>query len=382
MREHAIPQDITSYRFHIIGNMTIKQFAEIGAGCLAGFIVYSTNLPIIIKWPVIALFVGLGAMAAFVPIEERPFDHWVVTFFRVLYKPTKFFWTRHSKIPEAFLFVPYDETQTVYAELDLRPARRQRIKEYLTSVTLPHEFNQFDLWELQRLQSIMNTFSTDQTQINGSPSVRGQRPYLKVRVRAIKLPDGDQLLEQPPSDPVVVAQTQPLATLSLLANLNHLASNQVAQEINIPLTPGISIESAAVTQEEAGFQNTISQNLQERAYVDQVPLDQTHIVSPTQNVVTNTNLPFPMPPTEANKLVGMVLSPTNDLLSNTIVEIQTGNGQVARAVKTNALGQFFITTPLDDGVYTILAEHEGYQFSPLQLQLVGDIVPPLEIRSA
>ena len=36
MREHPIPQDITGYKFHIIGSMTLKQFLEIAIGVIVG----------------------------------------------------------------------------------------------------------------------------------------------------------------------------------------------------------------------------------------------------------------------------------------------------------------------------------------------------------
>src|SRR5262245_9272112 len=106
MREHPIPQDVVGYRFHIIGNMTIKQFAEIGAGCILAFIIYSTNLFAFLKWPLIGISIGVGALAAFVPFEERPLDHWLMTFFRVMYRPTLFYWRREPQIPEPFLYTP------------------------------------------------------------------------------------------------------------------------------------------------------------------------------------------------------------------------------------------------------------------------------------
>ena len=106
MRDHPIPQDIVGYRFHIVGNMTIKQFAEVGAGCLMALIIYQSNLLFPIKWALIGLSISIGTALAFLPIEERPLDHWLLTFVRILYKPTKFFWRRAAKIPEVFLFQP------------------------------------------------------------------------------------------------------------------------------------------------------------------------------------------------------------------------------------------------------------------------------------
>ncbi len=77
----------------------------------------------------------------------------------------------------------------------------------------------------------------------------------------------------------------------------------------------------------------------------------------------------------------MVLSQNNDLLTNAIVEIQTPEGSIARAVKTNTLGQFFITTPLKNGDYNIVVEKTGYQFQPQHLIINNTIIPPMEIRS-
>lgn len=378
MREHAIPQDVTGYRFHIIGNMTLKQFAEIGAGVLLGVVIYATNLPDIIKWPLIMIVVGLGAMAAFVPFEERPFDHWIVTFFRVLYKPTKFYWKRHAKIPDPFLFKPHDPSQGLPEELDLRPARRERIKEYLTSVEKPPELNAFDTYELDRLAQIMGTFNTVQAR-NISVTKGTHKPDLKVRVRTIK-PSGADLdfLQDRMSRQDENVATPPVEPAPAPEQPHHVAAHQVAQEIEIPEVPSVSIEAAQVTAEDVPFQNG-NQNGDERAYVEAAVTD----VGPEANQVaaTNISLPFPLPPTEPNKLVGMVLSQTNNLINDAIVEIVDQTGRVARAVKSNALGQFFITTPLEDGAYTISVEHDGFQFSPLSLQLEGEVVPPIEIRS-
>ena len=39
MKQHPIPQDITGYKFHLIGAMTLKQFAEVAVGAIIAFIV-------------------------------------------------------------------------------------------------------------------------------------------------------------------------------------------------------------------------------------------------------------------------------------------------------------------------------------------------------
>jgi hypothetical protein len=153
----------------------------------------------------------------------------------------------------------------------------------------------------------------------------------------------------------------------------------VAQDIQIPEIKEISIDNTQVTSEDAVYQNGNAAD--ERAFVETTE-DTTSVQIAEQAATINANLPFPLPPTEPNKLVGMILTPTHNLINDAIVEIvDSTTNRVARAVKSNALGQFFITTPLENGTYTISVEHDGYQFAPISLQLEGKVVPPIEIRS-
>lgn len=164
MREHALPQDVTGYRFHIIGNMTLKQFAEVAVGCVIGFLLYQSNLYPIIKFPLVILAAGGGAMIAFVPLEERPLDQWITAFFRALYRPTQYYWKRTPKIPEPFLYEPRSEMKTVVADVDLTPARRQRVKEYLNSIDKDSgQADQLEAYTEQRLADVMSVFGTQQS---------------------------------------------------------------------------------------------------------------------------------------------------------------------------------------------------------------------------
>lgn len=375
MRDHPIPQDVVGYRFHIVGNMTLKQFAEIGAGCVVSFLIYSSNLYDLIKWPLIAVAFGMGAMIAFVPFEERPLDHWVTTFFKILYRPTKYFWKREPKIPDAFLYKSSDAT-LLQPELDLSPARRQRIKEYLTTVNNPNLLDAYDQAELVHIDSIMAAFDTINVTAR-DVQTNVVRPNLKVRVRSFN--PGKIQVHTPvfTIDEAIPAAAPVIDYVSL--EKHQLDASQVAQDITIP-DPGQVEVAAEATPEEVAIL-TGQADTAERAFMES--RDQTQVLEqPTQAVTYNTDLPFPSPPTEPNKLVGMVLTPLSDLINDAIIEVQTTDGRVVRAIKSNALGQFFVTTPLDDGEYVILVEKEGYQFSPLQLSLTGDIVEPLEIRSA
>ncbi|HYD34876.1 MAG TPA: PrgI family protein [Vitreimonas sp.] len=378
MREHAIPQDVVGYRFHIIGNMTLKQFLEVGAGCVVGFMIHTTNLPNVIKWPFIGLAVAVGAMAAFVPFEERPLDHWIVTFFSVLYKPTKFFWRKDPKIPDPFLYKPQGETNNT-VEIDLTPARRQRIKEYLGSLSVGY-VDPDEAYERQRMAAILASFGeVIVTQVDSVQ--QAHRPSLVVRPHSLKEPEAqlDAVTTDATYTPVFTMEVAATHHVSEAVNKQVLETDQVAHNIEVPELQTVDVKKG-IAEEEAtqeGYVHTVGQAV----YSTVTAPTQALNLNQTQAAAMNANLPFPLKPTEPNKLVGMVLSTKNDLINDAIVEIQDASGMVARAVKTNALGQFFITTPLANGTYSLVIDKDGWQFTPLQLVLSGNVVEPLEIRS-
>lgn len=413
MKEHPIPQDITGYRFHIVGNMTIKQFAEIGAGFLIAAILYKVGFPPYIKYPLMALSAGVGAAMAFLPIEERPLDHWIITFFQVMFRPTQFYWRRSATIPSYFLFEP-SQNLTVVDEVDLSPARRERIHQFISSLNegeaMPQDMGSDDS---VRLSSILDSFND--SSLNQLLPVTTQstatKPNLVVRVRQLRedkdtdkvgeeinqIPDlnpldlSQQLAPSSPEgseDSVLVAlpTTPPVASGFQANAVTHHSTNTTP--VAIPTT-----ELTVITRSDQPDLN------QTTAVIDPPPTEtETNIAtpliltSPTQptikdsvtaqsSVQFNSNLPFPSTPTEPNKLVGMVLSTQGDMVPGAIIEVVDQNDNLARAVKSNALGQFFITTPLITGTYVIRVDKDELQFSPQELVVNNSILQPIELRA-
>lgn len=89
-RAHPIPQNVTNFEFHLVGDMTLKQFGYLAGGVGLAFLVFttlSTSQPIL-AWPIIIISALLGVAFAFLPIQERPLDHWVGAFFKAIFQPT------------------------------------------------------------------------------------------------------------------------------------------------------------------------------------------------------------------------------------------------------------------------------------------------------
>ncbi len=398
MHDHPIPQDVTGYRFHIVGNMTLGQFGQLFLGTLLAFGIYSTNLYPIIKWPLIVLVFGLGAMAAFIPIYERPISHWITTFFSILNKPTQFFWRREPQIPDFFTFVSSSAQKVVLPELDLTPLRRQKIHEYIVSAktaTAPDDETQ----QVQNYVDYVTTLFDVQSGTTNIPTTSSQekvaqKPKLKTRLRSLR----------PQEDVVSLVQPTPADTPSSAAS-DAAATEPTAPENSATSTEPESYTTSAIISAQAATQvlstegvsgnaagvDVTQQNVSSEPATtsEEMPTLQTPTSQatpePTPQASTqatfNAQLPFPSKPTVPNKLVGMVLSNINELIDGAIVEIHTKDGSVARAVRTNALGQFFVSTPLDKGTYILTVEKAGRQFEPITIELKGKIVEPLEIRS-
>lgn len=399
MQEHAIPQDVTGYKFHIVGNMTLGQFAQLVAGAVISFFLYQTNLYGFIKWPLIFIVVVVSVVAAFIPIAERPLSHWIKTFFKVLYQPTQFAWRRVPHIPEPFLFKPVASTGPVLPELDLTPLRRQRIQEFLSTT---HAAASVDEETMQVEQYYNHVFSLFDTQSGNEPQQLAPRqvnkPSLRVRTRSMRAnpstPIGLEIALTTPEPmiataPVEVARMDEVV-LPTGSTLTTARSVEVGakQTIQTDVTPSTTVNTPP--DEIPTIDQTTSQQLANKTNSDAPTLADRMLVtqqSPEQNLTTskvtfNKELPFPSTPTMPNKLVGMILTPQSELIEGAIIEIRTPAGQVARAVRSNALGQFYVTTPLANGDYIMVAEKARYRFDPLSIKLSGKIVDPIEIRSA
>ncbi|MCB9813472.1 MAG: PrgI family protein [Pseudomonadales bacterium] len=388
MQEHTIPQDITGYRFHIIGSMTLKQFGEIFLSVIVAVIIYNTNLSAIIKWPLIFLSVGIGATAAFVPIEERPLDHWIATLVRIMYKPTKFFWKREASIPEAFLYQSLKSTIIQEPELDLSVAKHQRISEYLGSIPERSSFSaDYSQDEIIKMQNILSSFESVNISSPVTKSIKqiAKKPNLDVRVRSLRIPkniDDVKVFESQEdfSEPESMFEPRKKHTIDQKGMKKAvLSSDQVAQNIDVPQEGTVKLISKEEEIERVVAGQSGS-DLSEKTFIQ----NQKRVVdnlNATKDVSFNSSLPFPIKPTKPNKLVGMVLSKTNDLLTDSIVEVQTLDGGIERAVKTNALGQFYITTPLRAGEYKVVVEKDHYIFEPMHITINDTIIQPIEIRS-
>lgn len=119
IQQHPLPQDISSYRFRLIGDMTIKQFASLGISIVLAIIIYSLPLPFFFKYPLSFIFIVLGVGMAFVPVQGRSLDVWILAFIKSIYSPTQYTWKRSDSV-SADMVLPTGNNQGTQAVSNAR----------------------------------------------------------------------------------------------------------------------------------------------------------------------------------------------------------------------------------------------------------------------
>lgn len=335
MNQHAVPQNVTQYQFRLVGDMTLKQFLELAAGLILAILFYSSNLLFIFKAPLILLSVFFGIALAFFPIEDRPLDQWIINFVNAIYKPTRFTWSKTNKVPSIFTFAahPIAPTNTITKTIKAPTLRAEP--------TLASDLSRAEDTQLKSL----NTLFSSLPQTPKAPTAPLQDTiYNKPSITVRKLIPQEETVAPPPT-PAKPLLTPPAESINL--------------EPSSSPTPSTPSETLIFAQT-------------------------TTIAPPTPKPAATTTLStvsLPVPPRSPNLIVGVATSPAGKLVEGAIVQVLDPAGVPARAMKTNALGQFATSTPLSPGTYRIEVESDGYTFPAQQLVVNNTIIQPFEIRA-
>jgi hypothetical protein len=347
MQQHPVPQNVTQYQFRLVGDMTLKQFLELAAGLVVAWLFFASNLIFFIKWP-LALISLLGGIAmAFFPIEERPLDVWLVNFIRSIYHPTRYVWKKTNRLPSLFSFIPHPIVEKVTATKTVKapPA--------ISGTPAPPTLSREEADKLKSLDLILAKLEGAASKIASQvtpTSPNAPDPKAGVSVRKLKSPS-------------VIFKSN--------ASPKHAPPPRPAP-ITIPATEPVAVEKSAPTPSKPAA--TPSESV-----IFEKPSVSRH--SGQEPLATPQTIKLPASPTSPNLVVGMVVDPTGRLVENAIVQIVTKDGIPARAIKTNSLGQFFISTPLQNDTYTLEVDKDGLSFPRQSLVVKGDTIHPLLLRA-
>ncbi len=84
---------------------------------------------------------------------------------------------------------------------------------------------------------------------------------------------------------------------------------------------------------------------------------------------------------EPNIINGRVIDAQDQSVPGVIIVVKNEQGEAKRALKTNKLGQFIVTTPLSNGTYTVEVDKKGFNFDIIQVQLTGMVLPAIDIHA-
>lgn len=334
-QQHPIPQQISSYQFKLVGNMTLKQFFQIAGGALFSLLFYASNLHPVIKWPLVISFALFGAALAFLPFEERPLEQWVISFFKAVYTPTTYFWQKAAKSP-----VFFKEEAPVPQEHIVAPHGEKEMEKYLQS--LPGRgtsvFSKLEEAESAFLSKLAGLFGSGNAKTIQTPTLStvGQQAAVK-KPEEMKVPQNiPTVIPQGYKPKIVVEEKKPLPQTQKPAEAKTapVAKTFTAQEV-------ISGQAAQFS-------------------VDAAP---------------------PLPPEKPNTLTGQVVDAGGKIVESAILEIRDVAGRPVRAVRTNKVGHFLIVTPLQNGKYEIISEKEDLDFDTFTFDATGSIVPPILIKA-
>ncbi len=345
MEQHPIPQQISSYQFKLVGDMTLKQFFQIAGGVIVSLIFYSTPLHPFIKWPFILFSAGLGAALAFLPFEERPLERWIFAFFRSIYSPTLYYWRKTDKPP------------VFYTEAAAAPA--------ITTVANTSPIVETNTAKLEEAEKSFLSKMGGLWNVAGAPAPKSTTQPL---VPPTPVVTQTMISKQQPTVATVLSTTQP-TTLNpqQVANPTVTIPQQVPTVVT-KATPKLIIEESAPSSNQPIIETKID--------------EQKILVKP----ITSSTVEFsvdaapPSPPIAVNTISGQVMDQDRKIIEGAILEIKDSNSRPVRALKSNRAGHFMIVTPLSNGKYEITIEKDGFKFEPVSFEAKGEMIEAIAIR--
>lgn len=353
-QQHPIPQQISSYEFRLVGDMTIKQFFQVAGGALAALFFYSTSLPVYFRVPLIVVSILLGLALAFFPLQDRPLSQWIILFAKSIYTPTMFIWSRLTVSPQYFQSdSPLSPSTKAEAKPDLKipsvnvPKIETRQGEDKPNISIktdtvvervpeskqidqPPESARLEKSENEFLSKVAEQFTSIVIDVDKPVIHTAQPAPVEAKREPVKIPDGGVIQVEKTEKPTLVAppelKTSPATEYKLTPVPGSKPQDVKAPEFSQSATP-------------------------------------------------------PAPPITPNVVVGQVIDVSGRIIEGAIVEIRDSDGRPVRALKTNRLGHFMIATPLSSGKYIIITEKGDIAFDHVEIEAKGEVIQPIAIRA-
>lgn len=410
MESHPVPQNVTSFEFHLVGNMTMRQFGYLAIGLVIAyisFLLFFNTLPLL-AWPLIIIPSLIGAAYAFLPIMERPLDYWTKAFIRAVRRPTLRKYNSRVVSPEDPKF---KERLDIYLHyLQALPSQKPPAPSSIAvhNPQAPVEkgdgkkFGQQEGFKLEEPKAgekdaveefiqNLNKLAAQTSKPSQQPPIPTTPPTQAPQPPAPPLPT--QPTPTPPSHPSAdgpIPSEEELDKTVALARQAQLIQNRILEaekQIN-------EIKSGAATQgmDPKKYTEQFQSVLADLQKLNQKAREVSHELAELSKTPANPTLSI-QPAAKPNIIPTLTLTPTPNIVNGIVTDAQ-GNyiegaiivahdkaGLPVRALKTNKLGQFIAATPLPSGTYTISVEKDDLGFDVVQLELDDKVLNPVVISA-
>lgn len=427
MEQHPVPRNISSFQFHLIGDMTLRQFGYLAAGMLIAYFIFKgAPFPTLFKYPLAGFFVLTGFAFAFLPIQERLLDKWLVAFIKSITSPTQYLWVKNNEPPEVFSYtINYNMQTTQSAHVEIHHQANEKLKSYLASLPKqPHE--SLNTREKKYIDSTLSLFQTSAVHLNPA-LISHANPAVFTPIHIVpntqtqSLPPVSKISTPPvipktvstaPIVPVLnpaqipIVKTQPekpMPKIETKLTDVQIVQTQTREVQALPVQPTPKpaatlndIDHSQLTKQLEELANQKKQLEEELKHLkeDMIRSQKPTIIKPVNSKIEpQTPTIKTITPKDAineiglsnsqypNIITGVLKDPQRKILPNVILTIKDKNSLPLRALKTNKLGQFATATPLPNGTYMIEAEDpmKRYNFDIAQIVLSGKVYPAIEI---
>lgn len=384
MEQHPVPQNVTTFQFRLIGDMTLKQFGYLCAGGILAFISFKLPLPFFFTWPATISFALLGIGFAFVPIEERPMDVWVFSFFKSIYSPTQYIWTHEAPKITKVATPPINKTAPAtktgaYSVLPgifgqaTQPAHQQ------PTTPQPHSQNIATHNHDSILDQITQWFTPKKISAPPQPTPPASVPIVT----------GSHAIMPPATIiPPATAQTTQTNTSHMQQEVSRLENTvtQLQSQLSVKtMTDDRIVELQKQLTEVLSERSKMEDELIKLKRIMANPQAPAEASQPTVNIINTQaaaiKVGLPRLTNSPNVITGIIKDNLNNFLPAILVTVTNKENIPMRALKTNKLGQFAASTPLPNDVYLIEAEdpRSRFTFDRIQITLNGGVVPAIEL---
>lgn len=388
MEQHPVPQNVTTFQFKLIGDITLKQFAYAAGGIILAYVLYKmTFVPVILRYPFAIFSLILGFGLAFVPIEQRPMDRWLITFVKSIYMPTQFVWKKDAQLPEALSNLPVMQTipvaQVTQAATGIPPSTNQQKQNQNTNEP-----------PVARAPTPPTTSPAIPTQPTSapqqfkptSPAPLSPQPIPITRVAAIPAPTNvNQVINSQEITTNQTPKTQPPNNVQIMQQ--KAQQEKIEQERLLQLQTQLNqllAEKDLMSKELSMLKKTMNEQKSPPTNVNSYnATGQTTTTVKIVQPATSVQNGIPQLTSYPNIITGIVKNSSANLLPNIIITVKDKEGMPVRALKTNKIGQFAASTQLSNGTYIIELEDpkQAFAFTPIEVVLSGQVLPPLEISA-